>query len=89
MKPTEIGSGSAQLPPRKLKFAIDESADPPIAFEEAVAAGTANCRRHGGLIGQRGDKEGAVYLCLPCGKYWRYSKAPFRRKVRYRALGYA
>jgi hypothetical protein len=89
VKPSEICAGSGELPQRKLKFAIDESADPPIAFEEAAAAGTANCPGHGGLIGQRGDKEGAVYLCLPCGKYWRYSRAPFRRKVRYPALGYA
>jgi hypothetical protein len=84
MKPSEI-SGSGEMPQRKLKFAIDESADPPITFEEAAAAGAANCRRHGGLIGQRGDKEGAVYICTACQKYWRFTKSdhPFWQRLRY------
>jgi hypothetical protein len=49
-------------------------ADPPISFEEALAAGAANCLRHGGLIGQRGDRPGTVFLCTACGMYWRYKK---------------
>jgi hypothetical protein len=60
------------------------------ATEEALAAGSALCIRHGGLIGQRGDKEGMVFLCTECGKYWRYHKSAhaFWRKIRYPALGY-
>ena len=89
MKPSEIGSGSSGLPQRKLNFPVDERADPPISIEEALAAGSALCPRHGGLIGQRGDKEGMVFLCTECGKYWRYVKAAHhsRRKLRYPATG--
>jgi hypothetical protein len=36
--------------------------------------GGALCPRHGGLIGQRGDKEGMLFLCTTCGKYRRYAK---------------
>lgn len=75
MRPSELKSAAGQsAPARKLKFPVDDKADPPISIEEALAAGAANCPRHGGLIGQRGDRDEAVYLCLGCGKYWRYSK---------------
>jgi hypothetical protein len=85
MKPSEIGSGPIGLPQRKLNFPVDDKAEPPISIEEAIAAGGALCPRHGGLIGQRGDKEGMVFLCTECGKYWRYRKAEhaFRRRISY------
>ena len=91
MKPSEIGSGPSGLPQRKLNFPVDDKAEPPISIEEAIAAGGALCPRHGGLIGQRGDKEGMVFLCTDCGKYWRYVKAayPSRRRLRYPTIGYA
>jgi hypothetical protein len=89
MKPSEIGGRSSELPQRQLNFPVDDKAEPPISVEEALAAGGALCPRHGGLIGQRGDKEGMVFLCTECGKYWRYLKAayPFRRKLRYDSRG--
>lgn len=87
MRPSELKAktGQSQAPQRKPKFPVDERADPPISFAEADAATAANCRRHGGLIGQRGDTEGAVYLCTACKKYWRYSKraGPSRRPLKY------
>jgi hypothetical protein len=63
----------------------DAKADPPISIEEALAATGALCPRHGGLIGQRGDEEGMVFLCTACGKYWRYAKnnSPRRGKLKY------
>jgi hypothetical protein len=89
MRPTELnaGAGQKEAPKQKLKFAVDPKADPPITGEEALAATAANCRRHRGLIGQRGDKIGAVYLCLSCGQYWRYAKyaGPSRRRLKYPA----
>ena len=89
MRPSELKRCIPAPPVRKLKFPVDEDADPPISTEEALAAGSALCIRHGGLIGQRGDKEGMVFLCTDCGKYWRYLKAayPFRRTIRYRVSG--
>jgi hypothetical protein len=89
VKPSDIGSDSGELPQRKLNFPVDERADPPISIEDALAAGGALCTRHGGLIGQRGDKEGMVFLCTACGKYWRYVKAAHhsRQKLRYPATG--
>ena len=71
MKPSEIGRGSSELPQRKLNFPVDDKAEPPISIEEAFGANGALCPRHGGLIGQRGDKEGTVFLCTDCEKYWR------------------
>ncbi len=93
MRPSQLKSATGQsaVPVRKLKFLVDDKADPPISIEEALAAGAANCPRHSGLIGQRGDREGAVYLCLGCGKYWRYSKSqgPSRRPMAYPPKAYA
>jgi hypothetical protein len=91
MRPSELKRCIPAPPVRKLNFPVDEDADPPISTEEALAAGSALCIRHGGLIGQRGDKEGMVFLCTDCGKYWRYVKAAhhFRRKLRYPTIGYA
>jgi hypothetical protein len=87
MRPSEIKSSAGQAPVaiRRLKFPVDEKADPPISIEEALAAGAANCPRHGGIIGQRGDKPGMVFLCTGCGMYWRYSKTqgPSRRPLSY------
>lgn len=88
VKPSELKSGaggSAPTPQRVPKFPIDDNAEPPISLEEALAAGGANCPRHGGLIGQRGDHEGMVFLCLRCRMYWRYAKSdgPSRREIRY------
>jgi hypothetical protein len=90
MRPSEIKSAAGQAPIRKLKFPIDVKADPPISFEEALAAGAANCLRHGGIIGQRGDRPGMVFLCTACGMYWRYSKAPglIRHRLHYRRKSY-
>jgi len=65
---------SHSAPIRKLKVPIDVKADPPISSEEALAAGAPNCLRHGGLIGQRGDRPEMVFLCTACGMYWRYKK---------------
>ena len=86
MKPSDLLSIGPResVPAQKLKWPVDKAADPPISAEEALAAGTALCRRHGGLIGQRGDKEGMVYLCTDCSKYWRYQRAaPSWRKLKY------
>jgi hypothetical protein len=85
MRPSEFKSAAGQAPIRKLKFPIDVKADPPISFEEALAAGAANCPRHGGIIGQRGDRPGMVFLCTPCGMYWRYLKGhgPSRKRLTY------
>jgi len=58
VKPSEIGSGSGEMPQRKLNFPVDDRAEPPISIEEALAAGSALCIRHGGLIGQRGGQGG-------------------------------
>jgi hypothetical protein len=87
MKPSEISSGFSQTPQRKLEFPVDDKAEPPISMEEAHAAGSALCPRHGGLIGQRGDKEGMVFLCTDCWMYWRYSKQPsrFLKPLNYRS----
>lgn len=89
MKPSELKAanglkdGSAESK-RKLKFPVDDKADPAITVEEAQAATAANCPRHGGLIGQRGEPEGTVYLCLSCKMYKRYSKTegPSRRPLK-------
>jgi hypothetical protein len=86
MKPSELLSAGPQseLPARKPKWPVDKDADPPISIEEALAAGGALCRRHGGIIGQRGDKEGMVFLCTGCGMYWRYRRpAHSWRKLKY------
>jgi hypothetical protein len=90
VKPSEASIGASEVLNRKPKFQVDDTAEPPITIEEALAATAANCRWHGGLIGQRGDKEGAVYICTACRKYWRNSKSegPTRRRLRYPALGY-
>ena len=89
MRPSELKRCIPAPPVRKLNFPVDEDADPPISTEEALAAGSALCIRHGGLIGQRGDKEGMVFLCTECGKYWRYWKLrwPARQKIRYPPRG--
>jgi hypothetical protein len=96
MKPSELASstGQAAVPVVKLKFAVDEKAEPPITVEEALAANGALCPWHpGSLMGQRGDKEGMVYLCLhrSCRMYRRYEKhrGPSKQKLPYPALGYA
>jgi hypothetical protein len=85
VKPSEVGNGARELPQRKLSFPVDEKAEPPISIEEALAAGSALCIRHGGLIGQRGEKEGMVFLCTDCRMYWRYAKRPseFLRPLSY------
>jgi hypothetical protein len=92
MKPSELKASTGQYAPpsRKLKFPVDEKAEPPISIDEALAANGANCVRHGGLIGQRGEKGGMVFLCLPCKKYWRYVKAawPSKRPLNYPRGGY-
>jgi hypothetical protein len=86
MKPRELkaSKGTKEQAKSTLKFPFDENADPPITIPEALAATTANCPRHGGLIGQRGEKQGMVYLCTSCKMYKRYTK-PFRprRKIKY------
>ena len=77
---------------KKLKFPVDESADPPISVEEAMAAGAGTCSRHGGLVGAgRGDRDGMGFLCTACGKYRRFRKCDSvpRKPIRYRPLGYA
>ena len=90
MKPTDLkaSKGRKEAPKQKLKFPVDPKAEPPITIEEALAATAANCRWHGGLIGQRGDTVGAVYLCASCKRYWRYTKTPFHRKIKYPPRGY-
>jgi hypothetical protein len=91
MRPSELkaSTGQTEAPTRKLKFPVDDKAEPPISIEEALGAGGALCPRHGGLIGQRGDREGMVFLCTACGKYWRYAKnaGPSRRRLQYRIAG--
>jgi hypothetical protein len=64
---------------------VDDRAEPPTSIKEALAASGALCPRHGGLIGQRGDKVGMVFLCTTCGKHWRYAKnnSPSRGKLKY------
>jgi hypothetical protein len=77
VKPSDLKSTARRTlpaPERALKFPVDPKADPPISIEEALTAGGANCPHHRGLVGQRGDKPGMVFLCLGCGMYWRYSK---------------
>jgi hypothetical protein len=85
VKPSEVSIGPGETLNRKLKFQVDDKAEPPITIEEALAATAANCRWHGGLIGQRGDQEGAVYICTACQKYWRFTKSdhPFWQRLRY------
>jgi hypothetical protein len=95
MKPSELKASTGQYAPpsRKLKFPVDEKAEPPITAEEALAASGGLCPCHpGSLMGQRGDKEGMVYLCLhrSCKMYRRYEKGrgPSRQKLPYPARGY-
>jgi len=88
MRPSELGGITETPPTRKLKFPVDETADPPISIEEALAATGALCTRHGGMIGQRGEKPGMVFLCTGCGErgmYWRYARD---RKLNVRPLAY-
>ncbi|HTT02271.1 MAG TPA: hypothetical protein VMG11_09320 [Steroidobacteraceae bacterium] len=66
---------------RNLKYPVDPNADPPITYEEASVAISANCARHpGSLIGQLHDRQGMVYLCLhpSCRMYRRYTKPTWR-----------
>ena len=93
MRPSELKRGALQLGESgtpKLKFPVDEKAEPPISAEEALAADGATCPRHGGLIGQRGDKEGMVFLCTDCRMYWRYlrNRGPSRVALTYKPRGY-
>jgi hypothetical protein len=96
MKPSELKAsvGRSEEPVRKLKYPVDPNADPLITVEEALAANGSLCPWHpGSLIGQRGDKEGMVYLCLHrgCMMYRRYEKhrGPSMQKLPYPARGYA
>ena len=95
MRPSEFKEklGPTEAPARILKFPVDPQADPPITAEEALASNGGLCPWHpGSLIGQRGDKEGMVYLCThpSCKMYRRYAKhsAPSRRNLRYPSRGY-
>ena len=93
MRPSELGGITETPPTRKLKFPVDETADPPISTEEALRANGALCPRHGGMIGQRGEKPGMVFLCSACGErgmYWRFRKGEgaMWRPVHYRPRGY-
>jgi hypothetical protein len=91
MRPSDLKSAAHQLPPeRALKFPVDPRAEPPISVEEALAAGGANCPRHHGLVGQRGDKAGIVFLCMGCRMYWRYwpRDAASRRPLMYPRRAY-
>jgi len=79
MRPSEFKAklGPTEAPVRTLKFPVDPQADPPITAEEALTANGGLCPWHpGSLMGQRGDKEGMVYLCLhrSCRQYKRYEK---------------
>jgi hypothetical protein len=95
MKPSEIKPGLEAFgtTARKPKFPVDEKADPPITMEEALAANAGLCPWHpGSLMGQRGDREGIVYLCLhsSCMMYRRYEKhrGPSRAPLAYPVRGY-
>lgn len=79
MRPTELAAATdqASAPVVRLKFPVDAKAEPPISTDEALAAKGGLCPWHpGSLMGQRGDKEGMVYLCLhrSCRMYRRYEK---------------
>ena len=89
MRPSEL-KGGITPPAPKLKFPVDDMADPPISTEEALRANGALCPRHGGMIGQRREKSGMVFLCTDCGQYWRFRKGERAawRPVRYRSLGH-
>jgi hypothetical protein len=87
MKPSDFAIGATSRPAPQLKFPCDPKADPPISIQEAIAATSAICPAHGGIFGQRGEKQGDVYLCLhpSCRMYRRYVGRPLWRTLRYNA----
>lgn len=59
----------------QLPYPCSSFADPPITPEEALAAETANCRRHRGLIATAplpSEVHGRVFFCGVGREYWRY-----------------
>jgi hypothetical protein len=65
-------------------------ADPPITQREISTARVANCPKHGGLVGQRGEYYGQVFYCEPGDHIYRFERLQARlvRPIRYPRRGY-